>query len=72
MNGVITAILAVFSGVAEWFSTAVTAMIPMFWVEAESGTGELTFLGALAVASLAIAVTLLLIRMIREFLSFRG
>lgn len=65
---VLEAILAVFLMVAEWISGAVTALIPMFWVEA---TG-LTFLGVLAVAGLAVSVTFLLIGLIQKFLHFRG
>lgn len=73
MNNILTAILAIFTGVGEWISTAVTAMIPMFWTAAESGgSGQLTFLGVLAVAGLAFSVTFLMIGIIQKFLHFRG
>lgn len=58
--GVLEAILAVFSGVGDWISSAVTALIPMFYTATADG-GELTFLGVLAVASLAISVIFLII-----------
>lgn len=72
MNNVLTAILAIFSGIGEWISTAVVDMIPMFWTASESGGGELTFLGVLAVAGLAFSVAFLMIGIIQRFLHFRG
>lgn len=68
MNAVLTAILAVFLGVGEWISSAVTALTPMFWAES---TG-LTFIGTLAVSGLAFSVAFLIIGMISNFLKFRG
>lgn len=73
MSNILTAILAIFTGVGEWISTAVTAMIPMFWTAGESGgAGQLTFLGVLAVAGLAFSVSFLMIGIIQKFLHFRG
>lgn len=73
MSNVVGAILEVFSGVGEWITSGVNAMIPMFWQAAETGSaGQLTFLGVLAVAGLAISVTFLLIGVIQNFLHFRG
>lgn len=68
MTGVLGAILEVFSSVGDWIATAVTDLIPMFYV-ADSG---LTFLGVLAVAGLAISVVFLIIGVIQNFLHFRG
>lgn len=68
MSSVLTAILEVFMAVGEWIPTAVTALIPMFYV-AETG---LTFLGVLAVAGLAFSVVFLIIGVIQNFLHFRG
>lgn len=65
---VLESILAVFLAVGEWISSAVTSMIPMFYV-AETG---LTFLGVLAVAGLAFSVVFLIIGLIQNFLHFRG
>lgn len=62
------AILAVFTAAGEWITEALVALIPIFWAE---GTG-LTFLGVLAVASLAFSVTFLIIGIIEKFLKFRS
>ena len=73
MDNVVGAILQVFTGVGNWITTGVNNMVPMFWQAAETGSaGELTFLGVLAVAGLAISVTFLLIGVIQNFLHFRG
>lgn len=66
--GVLEAILEVFLGIGEWISTAVTSLIPMFYV-AETG---LTFLGVLGVAGLAFSVVFLILGIIQNFLHFRG
>lgn len=65
---VLSTIFDVFSEVSSWIVEAVTGIIPMFYT-AESG---LTFLGVLAVASLAISVVFLLIGIVQNFLHFRG
>lgn len=67
-SSVLTAILAVFSAIGEWISTAVTSLMPMFYV-AETG---LTFLGVLAVAGLGFSVIFLVMGLIQNFLHFRG
>lgn len=68
MTSVLDSILAVFTAVGEWISTAVNNLVPMFYV-AETG---LTFLGVLAVAGLAFSVVFLIIGIIQNFLHFRG
>lgn len=65
---VIEQILAVFKTIAGWIPEAITDLIPVFW-NAESG---LTFMGTLAVASLAISVVFLIMGIIQRFLHFRG
>lgn len=67
-TAILTAILAVFTAIGEWIGTAVTALVPMFYV---SGTG-LTFLGVLAVAGLGFSVIFLIVGLIQNFLHFRG
>ena len=67
-NTVLSAILEVFMAVGEWITSAVTALIPMFYA---SDTG-LTFLGVLAIAGLAFSVVFLIIGLIQNFLHFRG
>lgn len=65
---ILTAITDVFTSMSTWIVSAVTAVIPMFY---DASTG-LTFLGVLAVASLAISVVFLLIGIVQNFLHFRG
>lgn len=64
---VLSSILEVFTAVGQWITSAVTALIPMFYAE-----GALTFLGVLAVAGLAFSVAFLIIGLIQNFLHFRG
>lgn len=66
-NSILTAIFAVFTAIGEWISTAVTALIPMFFAD-----GALTFLGVLAVVGLGFSVIFLIIGLIQNFLHFRG
>lgn len=68
MTSVISAVLAVFTAIGEWIGTAVTALMPMFYV-AETG---LTFLGVLAVAGLGFSVIFLLLGLISNYLHFRS
>lgn len=65
-NTVLSEMLGVFEGVANWLTRAVQNIIPMFYAE-ETG---LTFIGILAIASLAISVAFLLINVIRSYLTF--
>lgn len=65
---VLEKILAVFTQVITWITTAVNGLIPMFYSE-ENG---LTFIGVLAVAGLAFAVVFLIIGLIQNFLHFRS
>lgn len=64
--GVLTDVIAVFTEITTWFISAISSVIPIFYSEG------LTFIGVLAVASLGIAITLLIVRWVREFLSFRN
>lgn len=67
LTNVLTDIFAVFTQTATWLTGAVQNIIPMFYGEA-----GLTFLGVLAIASLAISVSFLLIGIIQRFLAFRS
>lgn len=67
-SSVLTAILAVFTAIGEWITSATTSLLPMFYV-AETG---LTFLGVLAVAGLGFSVIFLVMGIIQNFLHFRG
>lgn len=59
----VASILAVFTSLIEWFVEAVGAITPIFWAE-----GALTFVGTITVIGVAIAVTLMVIAMIRSLL----
>lgn len=73
MTAIITAMTTVFSAVFEWIMGAITAVIPVFWTAAETGSGgELTFLGVLAIIALAISIFFLLVGLIQNFLHLRG
>ena len=67
-SDVISAILAIFSVIANWFVEELPKLTAIFWV-AESG---LTFFGVLAIAGLAFSVIFLLFKVVQNFLHFRG
>lgn len=67
MTGILTAILAVFTGVADWIVTSVDGLVPLFY-NAEGAS--LTFVGVLAVAGLAFSVAFMLINLIKSWLRF--
>jgi hypothetical protein len=79
-NTVLGSILGVFDAIGTWFAEFVPTLTDMFYVPARlagdgsvvEGTGQLTFLGVLAVAGLAISVVFLVIGLIQNFLHFRG
>lgn len=69
---VINAILAVFTAIGEWFASVFADLEPIFWTAGTGGdTGSLTFIGALSVAGLGVAIILLVINKITDFLRFR-
>ena len=70
--GILTAIFAIFTGVGDWIISSLNDLMSIFWTAGESGTGQLTFLGVLAVAGLAFSVIFLIIGIIQRFLHFRG
>lgn len=67
-NGILTAILAVFTAIGTWITETLPSFFALFYV-AETG---LTLLGVLAVAGLGISVIFLLIGIIQRFLKFQG
>lgn len=72
-NTVLDSILAVFDAIANWFSSFVPTLYALFWTPGvEGAAGQLTFLGVLAVAGLAISVVFLVVGLIQNFLHFRG
>ena len=70
--GILTAIFAIFTGVGDWIISSLNDLMSIFWTAGESGAGQLTFLGVLAVAGLAFSVIFLIIGIIQRFLHFRG
>lgn len=64
---VLDKILAVFDSVSDWLVTAMGNIEPLFYAD-----GNLTFLGVLAIAGLAISVCFLLIGIVQKFLHFAG
>lgn len=65
---ILTAVLNVFTKIGEWIAGAITSLLPIFY-DAEKG---LTLIGVLAVAGLAFSVIFLVMRIIENFLHFRG
>lgn len=71
--GVLEAILDVFTNVGTWIAGAFTTLEPVFWTAGVEGTsGSLTFMGVLAVASLAMSVAFLILGIVTRFLRFGG
>lgn len=66
--GIFESIVAVWTSMMEWISTAITSAQGIFWV-AETG---LTFVGTLTVMGLSIAVVFLIIGVIQNFLRLRS
>lgn len=71
---VLDSILSVFDAIADWFGTFVPTLFNLFWTPGSGSgdPGQLTFLGVLAVAGLAISVVFLVVGLIQNFLHFRG
>lgn len=65
---VIVSIFAVFTQFIEWLVEAIPSITGIFYV-AETG---LTFIGVLAVASLAMSVAFLLFGLVQRFVKFKG
>lgn len=74
MTAIITAMTAVFDAIFTWISSAINSIIPVFWVAptGDQTTGQLTFLGVLALIALAISIFFLLMGLIQNFLHLRG
>ena len=69
----IGAITQVWTEIMEWITTSLGAVQTVFYaVPAGGGDAELTFLGVLAVVSVAIGIAFLLIGVIQSFLHLRS
>lgn len=67
MQGMITAITTVWTEIMTWITTSLASVQTVFYAE-----NALTFLGVLAVISVAIGVGFLVIGVIQNFLKLRG
>lgn len=74
MAAIISAMTAVFDAVFTWVKSAITSVIEVFYTTGtgEGATGQLTFLGVLALIALAISIFFLLVGLIQNFLHLRG
>lgn len=69
----IAAITSVWSEIMEWIVQAIGSVQDVFYTAGtDGGPGNLTFLGVLAVVSVAIGVVFLVIGVIQNFLKLRG
>lgn len=64
-------IFALFTQVGDWIVSTLSSLTELFWTQTGDSV-QLTFLGALSLVALGISVILLLIRIIQNFLHFRG
>lgn len=64
---ILDAVLNVFDSIASWFAEVMPVVLAIFYND-----GQLTILGVLAVAGLAISVIFLIMGVIQNFLHFRG
>lgn len=67
MDSMINAITGVWTSVMTWITTSLASVQTVFYAE-----GALTFLGVLAVISVAIGIAFLVIGVIQNFLKLRG
>lgn len=68
---IVEAIFAVFTAIGNWIVETLPMLTSIFWTVGESGAGQLTFLGVLAVCGLGVGVILLLVHVITRFIRFR-
>ncbi len=66
---VVTAITGVFTAIASWITETIPSITEIFF---SSESGELTFMGILAVIALGISIFFLLMGLVQNFLHFRG
>lgn len=69
---IVTAILAVWSGISSWIIEGLQSIVALFWTAGSSGGGELTFFGTLSVVSVGIGVFFLLLRVLQNFIKLRS
>lgn len=65
---ILTTILAVWTGLVDWFGEALAGVVPLFYT-VEDG---LTFIGVLTVLAIAFGVATKIIAMVRSYLQMRA
>lgn len=68
----IGSITEVWTSIMTWVTTSLGGVQDVFYTTAADGAGELTFLGVLAVISVAIGIVFLLIGVVQNFLHLRS
>lgn len=69
---ILTNILQVFTSVGQWIAGAFESLMPVFYTPGTGSTeGQLTVIGVLAIAGLAISVSLLIFNIIKSFIRFQ-
>lgn len=66
-TNIVEQILLVFTAIGNWFVSAITSMLPIFY-SADTG---LTILGVLACCALAVGVILMIVMFIKNFFHWR-
>lgn len=64
---VITAILGVWTKLVEWFTSTIGDLSTVFYAE-----GNLTFIGGLAILSIALGIAMLVFNIVKDFLKMRS
>lgn len=68
MTDIVSAVTAVFTAVADWFMSSLPNVVNLFYTAPVGDTpGSLTFLGVTALISTGIAMILMFVRIIGEF-----
>ena len=67
--GIVTAVTDVFTSVGTWIVDQLTALQSLFWTVGTNGEVTLTFVGVLTLIGLAISISLLIINLIKNFMT---
>lgn len=71
--GIIDSVFNVFTKVSAWFVETLPTLTGIFYDSAaNSGAGELTVIGVMALAGLGVSVALLLFNYVKDLITFRG
>ena len=64
---IITTMLGVFTSISEWFVNSLSGVTDLFYVD-----GNLTFIGALTIASLGLSMATWIIATVRSYLALKA